>query len=82
MSNYVDRHVFVGDVVLKNPENPESYIVRRVADVEGYEMVSTDANDEPFVLEKDECWILADNDKLKPKVYATCCFWKLHYYMH
>ena len=53
-----------------------------MAVVEGYEMVSTDANDKPFVLEKDECWILADNDKLKPKVYATCCFWKLHYYMH
>ncbi|PON81742.1 Peptidase S26A, signal peptidase I [Trema orientale] len=61
-------HVFVGDVVvLKNPENTESYIVRRVAAVEGYEMVSSDEKDEPFVLEKEECWVLADNEKLKPK---------------
>ncbi|PON62637.1 Peptidase S26A, signal peptidase I [Parasponia andersonii] len=61
-------HVFVGDVVvLKNPGNTESYIVRRVAAIEGYEMVSSDEKEEPFVLEKDECWVLADNEKLKPK---------------
>lgn len=60
--------VFVGDVVLvKDPENKDNHIVRRLAATEGYEMVSTDANDEPFVLEKDQCWVLADDEKLKPK---------------
>ncbi|OAY34601.1 uncharacterized protein LOC110628666 [Manihot esculenta] len=60
--------VFVGDVVvLKNPENSDGYLVRRLAAVEGYEMASTDEKDEPFLLEKDQCWVLADNEKLKPK---------------
>lgn len=66
---YFVRRVLVGDVVVfKDPENPESYLVRRLAATEGYEMVSTDDKDEPFTLEKDECWMLADNEKLKPKV--------------
>ncbi|CAK9162659.1 unnamed protein product [Ilex paraguariensis] len=60
--------VFVGDVVvLKNPENSDSHLVRRLAAIEGYEMVSADEKDEPFVLEKDQCWVLADNENLKPK---------------
>ncbi|XP_038897309.1 mitochondrial inner membrane protease subunit 2-like [Benincasa hispida] len=60
--------VFVGDVVVvKEPEKPENYLVRRLAAVEGHEMLSTDENDEPFVLEKEQCWLLADNEKLKPK---------------
>ncbi|KAF5482405.1 hypothetical protein F2P56_002980 [Juglans regia] len=60
--------VFVGDVVvLKDPQNSDNYIVRRLAAIEGYEMVSKDEKDEPFVLEKDQCWVLADNDNLKPK---------------
>ncbi|KAA8550747.1 hypothetical protein F0562_002431 [Nyssa sinensis] len=60
--------VFVGDVVvLKDPENLDNYLIRRLAAIEGYEMVSTDEKDEPFVLEKDECWVLADNENLKPK---------------
>ncbi|XP_042517946.1 uncharacterized protein LOC122091840 [Macadamia integrifolia] len=60
--------VFVGDVVvLKDLENPDNYMVRRLAAIEGYEMVSTDEKDEPFVLEKDECWVLSDNEALKPK---------------
>ncbi|XP_021640507.2 mitochondrial ATP-independent inner membrane protease subunit 2 isoform X2 [Hevea brasiliensis] len=58
---------FVGDVVvLKDPKNSESYLVRRLAASEGHEMVSNDGKDEPFVLEKDQCWVLADNEKLKP----------------
>lgn len=57
-------------MLLKDPENKENHIVRRLAATEGYEMVSTDANDEPFVLEKDQCWVLADDEKLKPKVYS------------
>ncbi|KAL2934781.1 Mitochondrial inner membrane protease subunit 2 [Bienertia sinuspersici] len=60
--------VFIGDiVVLKDPESPDDYLVRRLAAVEGYEMVSKDEKEEPFVLDKDECWVLADNEALKPK---------------
>ncbi|KAL7226412.1 hypothetical protein ACSBR1_021501 [Camellia fascicularis] len=60
--------VFVGDVVVvKDPENTDNYLVRRLAAIEGYEMVSTDEKDEPFVLEKDQCWVLSDNENLKPK---------------
>lgn len=44
--------------------------MRRLAAIEGYEMLSTDEKDEPFVLEQDECWVLADNESLKPKVLA------------
>lgn len=63
------RSVFVGDVVVvMEPEKPYNYLVRRLAAVEGHEMASTDEKDEPFVLEKDQCWLLADNEKLKPKV--------------
>ncbi|KAF9607868.1 hypothetical protein IFM89_003572 [Coptis chinensis] len=60
--------VFVGDVVLvKDPEKPDDYLVRRLAAIEGYEMVSSDEKDEPFVLEKDECWIVSDNEAVKAK---------------
>ncbi|XP_008447254.1 uncharacterized protein LOC103489739 isoform X2 [Cucumis melo] len=60
--------VYVGDVVVvKEPEKPENYLVRRLAAVEGHEMLSTDEKDQPFTLEKDQCWLLADNEKLKPK---------------
>ncbi|XP_021898408.1 uncharacterized protein LOC110815062 isoform X1 [Carica papaya] len=60
--------VFVGDVVvLKDPQNLSSFLVRRLAATEGYEMVSKDEKEEPFILEKDQCWVLADNEKLKPK---------------
>ncbi|XP_062149595.1 mitochondrial ATP-independent inner membrane protease subunit 2-like isoform X2 [Alnus glutinosa] len=60
--------VFVGDVVvLKDPQKSDNYLVRRLAATEGYEMVSKDEKDEPFVLEKDECWVLADNENIKPK---------------
>ncbi|PPR99425.1 hypothetical protein GOBAR_AA21243 [Gossypium barbadense] len=63
-----EQAIFLGDViVLKDPDNSENYLVRRLAATEGYEMVSNDEKDEPFVLEKDQCWVLADNDKLKPK---------------
>ncbi|KAJ0589269.1 putative lexA/Signal peptidase-like superfamily [Helianthus annuus] len=62
------QRVYVGDVVvMKDPEKSDNYLVRRLAAIEGYEMVSKDEKDEPFVLEKDQCWVLADNDKLKPK---------------
>ncbi|OMP03050.1 Peptidase S26A, signal peptidase I [Corchorus capsularis] len=62
------KKIFVGDVVvLKDPDNSDNYLVRRLAATEGYEMVSTDEKEEPFVLEKDQCWVLADNEKLKPQ---------------
>ncbi|KQJ81509.1 hypothetical protein BRADI_5g01186v3 [Brachypodium distachyon] len=32
-----------------------------------YEIVSTDEKDEPFVLDKDQCWVLAENQVLKAK---------------
>ncbi|XP_065875939.1 mitochondrial ATP-independent inner membrane protease subunit 2-like [Euphorbia lathyris] len=61
-------NVDVGDVVvLKDPEDSEKYLVRRLAATEGHEMSSTDEKDEPFVLENDQCWVLADNEKLKAK---------------
>lgn len=60
--------VFIGDVVvMKDPEKSDDYIVRRLAAIEGYEMVSTDEKEEPFVLEKDQCWVLSDNENLKGK---------------
>lgn len=60
--------VFVGDVVmLKDPEKTADYVVRRLAATEGYEMCSTEDKDEPFILEKDQCWVLADNESLRPK---------------
>lgn len=65
----------MGDVVVvKDPEKSDNLLVRRLAAVEGYEMVSKDEKDEPFVLKKDQCWVLADNDTLKPKVSANFIF--------
>ncbi|KMZ57250.1 Peptidase S24/S26A/S26B/S26C family protein [Zostera marina] len=62
------RNVFVGDVVvLKDPEKPDDYLVRRLAAIEDYEIVSTDEKDESFVLEKDQCWVVSDNDSFKPE---------------
>jgi hypothetical protein len=60
--------VFVGDVVvLKDPQKSDDYLVRRLAAIEGYEMVSKDEKDEPFILEKDQCWVVADNENILPK---------------
>ncbi|CAI8602828.1 unnamed protein product [Vicia faba] len=62
------RYVYVGDVVvLKNPEKPDDYLVRRLAATGGYEMASTDQKDESFVLERGQCWVVAENEKLKVK---------------
>lgn len=60
--------VFVGDVVvLKDPDDPHKHLVRRLAATEGYEMVSKDEKEEPFILDKDECWVVADNEAIQPK---------------
>ncbi|KAF8394278.1 hypothetical protein HHK36_020485 [Tetracentron sinense] len=62
------KRVFVGDVVVvKDPENSDNCLVRRLGAIEGYEMASTDEKDEPFTLETDQCWVLSDNETLKPK---------------
>ncbi|KAE9460656.1 hypothetical protein C3L33_07402, partial [Rhododendron williamsianum] len=69
------KHVFVGDVVvLKDPEKSDNYLVRRLAAIEGFEMVSTDEKDEPFVLETDQCWVSSDNETLKAKFHCVCLF--------
>ena len=66
------RYLFVGDaVVLKDPNDSDKYLVRRLAAVEGFEMVSGDAKEEPFVLEKDQCWVVAENKDIKPKVLTS-----------
>lgn len=57
--------------MLKDPEKSDNYLVRRLAAIEGYEMASTDEKDEPFILEKDQCWVLADNGDMKPKVLLS-----------
>lgn len=77
------RQVFVGDVVmLKDPDKPDDYLVRRLAAIEGYEMVSKDEKDEPFVLEKDQCWVMSDNEALKPKVAVWLISVCKHVYRH
>ncbi|KAK6929769.1 hypothetical protein RJ641_003863 [Dillenia turbinata] len=59
---------FVRDVVLlKDPQNLDKYLVRRLVAVEGYEMASTDEKDEPFVLEKEQCRVLSENKSLNPQ---------------
>jgi len=66
----LSRYIFVGDaVVLKDPNETNKYIVRRLAALEGSEMVSSDEKDEPFVLEKDQCWVVAENQEMKSKVH-------------
>lgn len=61
-------------MVMKDPVKSDNYLVRRLAAIEGYEMASTDEKDKPFVLDKDECWVLADNETLKPKVCNLVLF--------
>ncbi|KAL2921328.1 Mitochondrial inner membrane protease subunit 1 [Bienertia sinuspersici] len=62
------NQVHVGDVVLlKNPMESNKFLVRRLAALGGHEMESTCEKDEPFVIDYDHCWVLADNQKLKAK---------------
>ena len=58
------RSVFVGDVVAVQNTSTEGLFVRRIAAVEGDEMVSDSPDDTAFVLPEGQCWVLADNDKL------------------
>ncbi|KAL2608469.1 hypothetical protein R1flu_027042 [Riccia fluitans] len=54
-------------VMLRHPTDPSRKLVRRVAAVEGEEMLSTDEKDEPFQLKNGECWVLCDNPSVSPK---------------
>ncbi|KAF2617011.1 hypothetical protein F2Q68_00038387 [Brassica cretica] len=61
-------YVSVGDaVVLKDPNETLKYLVRRLAALQGSEMVSSDEKDKPFVLKKDQCWVFAENKEMKSK---------------
>ncbi|KAL8530292.1 hypothetical protein ACS0TY_007357 [Phlomoides rotata] len=63
----------VGDVVvLKDPANLDNILVRRVAAIEGYEMVPIHKKDRLFILVEDQCWIRADNYSLELEVGANC----------
>lgn len=63
------RTLEVGDVVVhKDPTNLSNLLVRRIAALQDWEMASTDENDVPFTLVKNQCWVLADNEKLNPQV--------------
>ena len=73
----LSRYVSVGDVVvLKDPNETHKYLVRRLAALEGSEMVSSDEKDEPFLLKKDQCWVVAENKDMKSKVqlHTLPCF--------
>ncbi|KAL0649185.1 hypothetical protein Bca4012_091876 [Brassica carinata] len=54
-------------VVLKDPNETHKYLVRRLAALQGSEMVSSDEKDKPFVLKKDQCWVVAENKEMKSK---------------
>ncbi|KAH7292832.1 hypothetical protein KP509_28G000800 [Ceratopteris richardii] len=61
------RSIFVGDVILfKDPLDEEQERVRRVAAMEGDQMVSTDPNDLPFALDEGHCWVISDNNSINP----------------
>lgn len=57
--------------MLRDPERPSKYLLRRLVAIEGCEMVSTNEKDEPFVLAHGHCWVVVDNQSLKPKVCET-----------
>lgn len=59
--------IFSGDVVAFRTADGRGTLVRRVAAVEGDEMVSSCAEDEPFCIPRDHCWVLADNADLPTK---------------
>ncbi|EFJ05088.1 hypothetical protein SELMODRAFT_272208 [Selaginella moellendorffii] len=62
------RCIFIGDVVVfKDPQDTAQALVRRVAALEGDELVSTDEKDEPFTLEEGQCWVVSDNEALSSK---------------
>ncbi|GIL74236.1 hypothetical protein Vretifemale_4239, partial [Volvox reticuliferus] len=66
------NNVLVGDVVafhspLALPDDVTHVMVRRVAAVEGDEMVSSSGAEPPFLIPPGHCWVLADNSQLRPE---------------
>ncbi|GAX83988.1 hypothetical protein CEUSTIGMA_g11413.t1 [Chlamydomonas eustigma] len=64
------RSVWVGDVIAFNSplgkiSDPAQVMVRRVAAIEGTDMVSS-AEEEDFQIPAGHCWVLADNPEMKP----------------
>ena len=58
----------------EDTNNSDKDLVRRLAAVEGFEMVTGDEKEEPFGLDKDQCWVTAENQELKAKVKITFFF--------
>jgi hypothetical protein len=48
-------------VVIQDPNDERRKYVRRVAALEGAEMVSEDESEQPFRIPPDHCWVLRDN---------------------
>ncbi|KAH1070304.1 hypothetical protein GYH30_007425 [Glycine max] len=62
------KHVFVGDlVVLKNPLKADNYLVRQLTVLKVMKWYQLMKRMNPFFLEKDQCWVDAENKSLKPK---------------
>ncbi|GFR44986.1 hypothetical protein Agub_g6294, partial [Astrephomene gubernaculifera] len=66
------RNVLVGDVVafhspLAQRDDTTAVMVRRVAAVEGQEMVSSSETEPPFIIPPGHCWVMADNGSLRPE---------------
>ena len=55
-------------VLFKDPLDPDQERVRRVAAIEGDQMVSTCVDDLPFALEEGTCWVVCDNAAVNPSV--------------
>lgn len=65
------RSVMVGDIIAFNSplssissSTPQNVLIRRVAAVEGDEMVTGEEAAAPLVVPAGNCWLLADNEKL------------------
>jgi hypothetical protein len=55
-------------VLVRHPRDTKQSLLRRIAALEGDEMESSDPQDEPFRIEPNSCWVLADNQDKKPSV--------------
>lgn len=55
-------------MVLKNPVKADNYLVRRLTVLKVMKWYQLMKRMNPFFLEKDQCWVDAENKSLKPKV--------------
>ncbi|KAK9824325.1 hypothetical protein WJX72_009481 [[Myrmecia] bisecta] len=67
--------IYAGDVVafnspLSGPADQQNVLVRRVAAVEGDEMVTDDADEQGFRIPEGHCWVLPDNEQLRHTEFA------------